>query len=188
MSLQINYGTVRLEDDRDWISLVFDCHGVKRVFEEKKKQKKKTPSRCWRTVTRATSNGVESERPSRWAFSARPSCSCRASIKTSHINRVSVALTPVCCCDRELRRSYLPAMSPWRMAPRALLISLPLRSLSFSPFFLSPQSALCCFSIFSRRPSKESIFILIWVSSRLMVCSWSVFTAEAQKHRNKGHL
>lgn len=50
-----------------------------------------------------------------------------------------------------------------------------------------PQSSLCCFSIFSRRPSRESIFILIWVSSRLMVCSWSVFTAEAHR-REVFHL
>lgn len=45
----------------------------------------------------------------------------------------------------------------------------------------SPASALCCFSIFSRRPRRESIFSLIWVSSRLIVWSWSVFTAHAEE-------
>lgn len=39
-----------------------------------------------------------------------------------------------------------------------------------------PASAFCCFSIFSRRPSKESILVLICVSSFLIVCNSSDFT------------
>ena len=45
----------------------------------------------------------------------------------------------------------------------------------------SPASTQCCLSIFSSRPSKESILVLIWESSRLMVRSWSFFTVSTQK-------
>ena len=102
---------------------------------------------------------------------------CWASIKISEINRVGVVLTPVCWYDRALL-PLSPTVSIRLMAD----VSLPSR-LPQTAVFSSPDSALCCFSIFSRRPSKESIFILIWVSSRLIVWSWSVFTVEAQTHR-----
>lgn len=53
-------------------------------------------------------------------------------------------------------------------------------SVAAEPFHL-PASAFCCFSIFSRRPSKESILVLIWVSSFLMVCNSSDFTGKGGK-------
>lgn len=47
----------------------------------------------------------------------------------------------------------------------------------------SPASPFCCFSIFSRRPSKESIFVLIWVNSFLIVCNSSDFTGKGRRDR-----
>lgn len=48
-----------------------------------------------------------------------------------------------------------------------------------------PASAFCCFSIFSRRPSKESILVLIWVNSFLIVCNSSDFTGKGKVERKK---
>lgn len=53
-------------------------------------------------------------------------------------------------------------------------------SVAAEPLHL-PASAFCCFSIFSRRPSKESILVLIWVNSFLMVCNSSDFTGKGGK-------
>lgn len=47
----------------------------------------------------------------------------------------------------------------------------------------SPASAFCCFSIFSRRPSNESILVLICVSSFLIVCNSSDFTGGGTRDR-----
>lgn len=68
------------------------------------------------------------------------------------------------------------------------------KSVGTDPVHL-PASAFCCFSIFSRRPSKESILVLICVSSFLIVCNSSDFTGRGKgtesnrksKARTHGH-
>lgn len=49
-----------------------------------------------------------------------------------------------------------------------------------------PASAFCCFSIFSRRPSKESILVLICVNSFLIVCNSSDFTGRGKGTERTG--
>lgn len=122
---------------------------------------------------------IESDWPSQWSVL----CAVMPQIKWVQRWRLSAAVTESCLC------SYLPPCHEDIQPVCALNLpsSPPPPSHSMPAVLLdnlsafSPQSSLCCFSIFSRRPSRESIFILIWVSSRLMVCSWSVFTAEAQR-------
>lgn len=74
------------------------------------------------------------------------------------------------CCPGPVLSSYLTVFQ-WFNSDMSVATDL----------FHLPASAFCCFSIFSRRPSKESILVLIWVNSFLIVCNSSDFTGRRKE-------